>query len=149
MKTLKVGDKIPQFSLQDQHGDLFDVGQLIGQKKLVIYFYPKDESAVCTKEACAFRDSFADFTASGAVVVGINSATPESHLKFAQKNGLPFQLLSDPGNALLKQFGIKNVLFLTGRETFLIGLDGKIAFSYRAFLSGASHPEEVLGFLKG
>lgn len=148
MKTLKTGDKIPSFSLADQNGKTFDVTQFIGKKKLVIYFYPKDNSAVCTKEACSFRDSFQDFTDVGAIVVGINAASVESHAAFAQKQRLPFVLLSDPGDKVLKQFGIKPFLFLTGRETFVIDLDGKIAFSYRAFLDGESHAENVLGFLK-
>lgn len=148
MKTLKTGDKIPSFSLADQNGKTFDVAQFIGKKKLVIYFYPKDNSAVCTKEACSFRDSFQDFTDAGAIVVGINAASVESHAAFAQKQRLPFVLLSDPGDKVLKQFGIKPFLFLTGRETFLIDLDGKIAFSYRAFLDGESHAEKVLDFLR-
>ena len=114
----------------------------------MIYFYPKDESAVCTKEACAFRDSFTEFTNSGALVIGINSGTVASHKEFAAKNRLPFTLLSDPGNKVLKSFGIKPWLFLTGRETFLVGTDGKIQFTYRAFLSGDSHPAKVLEFLK-
>lgn len=148
MKTLKTGDKIPSFSLADQNGKTFDVAQFIGKKKLVIYFYPKDNSAVCTKDACSFRDSFQDFTDAGAIVVGINAASVESHAAFAQKQRLPFVLLSDPGDKVLKQFGIKPFLFLTGRETFLIDLDGKIAFSYRAFLDGESHAEKVLDFLR-
>lgn len=86
------------------------------KKKLVIYFYPKDESAVCTKEACAFRDSFADFTDAGALVVGINSGSIESHSNFAKKNRLPFTLLSDTDNKVLKQFGIKPWLFFNRKR---------------------------------
>lgn len=139
---------IPSFSLTDQNGKTFSTDQFVGKKKLVIYFYPKDNSAVCTKEACSFRDSFHDFTDAGAIVVGINAADVESHAAFAQKQHLPFLLLSDPGDKVLKQFGIKPFLFLTGRETFVIDLDGRIAFSYRAFLDGESHSEKVLDFLK-
>ncbi|OKS86697.1 peroxiredoxin [Mucilaginibacter polytrichastri] len=148
MKTLKAGDKLPEISLQDQNGNVFNIRDYLGNKKLVVYFYPKDQSDVCTKEACAFRDSFEAFTDSGAIVVGINSGTVASHRKFAQKNNLPFLLLSDPGNKILKSFGIKPWLFLTGRETFVIGTDGKIEFSYRAFLNGDAHPEKVLEFLQ-
>ena len=148
MKNLEVGESIPAFVLQDQNNKTFDSKDYIGKNKLVIYFYPKDESAVCTKEACAFRDSFAEFTDAGAIVVGINSADVLSHSIFAEKNRLPFQLLSDPGNNVLKQFGIKPWLFLTGRETFVVGLDGKIAFKFRAFLNGDAHSEKVLSFLQ-
>ncbi|MDP9077727.1 MAG: peroxiredoxin [Bacteroidota bacterium] len=147
MKNIAVGDLIPSFVLEDQKGKIFDTKDYVGKNKMIIYFYPKDESAVCTKEACAFRDSFSEFTDAGAVVVGINSGSVTSHNDFALKNRLPFQLLSDPGNKVLKQFGIKPWLFLTGRETFVIGLDGKVAFKYRAFLDGSSHSEAVTQFL--
>jgi peroxiredoxin Q/BCP len=147
MKTLSVGDYIPEFKLVDQHNKTFTVTEHRG-KKLVIYFYPKDESGICTREACAFRDSFADFQSLGATVVGINAAGPSSHLQFAEKNKLPFQLLTDPDNKVLKSFGIRNVLFLTGRETFIVDEHGMIIHSYRAFLDGKSHPDKVLEFLR-
>ena len=127
---------------------MFNSADYIGKKKLVIYFYPKDESAVCTAEACAFRDSFADFKDAGAIVVGINSGSVQSHQVFAQKNRLPFQLLSDPDNKVLKQFGIKPWLFLTGRETFIVDLNGKITHKYRAFLDGKGHSKNILEFLE-
>lgn len=148
MKNLQIGDTIPDFTLLDQQGKVFRSSEFIGKKKLVIYFYPKDESSVCTAEACAFRDSFTDFTDMGAEVIGINSGSVESHHKFSLKNRLPFRLLSDPENQLLKKFGIKPWLFLTGRETFIVGLDGKIAYKYRAFLDGDGHSGRVMDYLK-
>jgi len=148
MASLQPGDKVPSFTLQDQNGNTFNINDYIGKKKMVIYFYPKDESLVCTKEACSFRDSFADFTDANAIVVGVNSASVESHKAFAAKNRIPFTLLSDPGNKVLKQFGIRNLLFITGRETFVVDLDGKIAFSFRANMAGSAHSEKVLDFLK-
>lgn len=138
---------VPNFLLEDQNGKIFDVREFVGKKILVIYFYPKDESAVCTKEACAFRDSYADYIDAGAMVVGINSGTVESHKAFAQHHRLPFTLLSDPGNRVLKLFGIKNVLFLTGRETFVIDLKGNIAFRFRGFLNGNEHSQKALDFI--
>lgn len=132
MKALKAGDSILDFSLKYQHGELFHSKDQRG-KKMVIYFYPKDESAVCTAEACAFRDSFTQFTDSGVLVVGINSASVQSHAKFAVNNRLPFTLLSDPGNIVLKGFGIKPALFITGRETFVINSAGIVMYKYRAF----------------
>lgn len=149
MKSLQVGDKMPAFILKDQQGNSFNTADYIGKNKLVIYFYPKDESAVCTKEACSFRDSFADLADAGAIVIGINSGSVESHQDFAVKNRLPFILLSDTDNQVLKQFGIKPWLFLTGRETFVIGTDGKVAYNFRAFLNGEAHSEKVLDFLQG
>ncbi len=148
MKTLEVGEEIPRFVLNDQHGQEFDVADYIGKKTLVIYFYPKDESPGCTKQACAFRDSFADYTDAGALVIGINSGSIQSHKAFAEKHRLPFTLLSDPDNEVLKAFGVKNVLFFTGRETFVVGLDGRLAFKYRALMNAPQHNDRVLAFLK-
>ncbi len=148
MKTLEVGDTIPHFVLKDQHGNDFDIHDHIGKKKLVIYFYPKDDSPGCTKQACAFRDSFAEYTDAGAMVVGINSGSVENHRSFAESHRLPFTLLSDPGNKVLKAFGVKNVLFLTGRETFVVGLDGRIVFKYRALMNASRHNDNVLAFLR-
>ncbi|GGG91218.1 peroxiredoxin [Parapedobacter pyrenivorans] len=148
METFDIGDEVPHFTLKDQDGRDIDIAEYIGKKKLVIYFYPKDESPGCTKEACAFRDSFADYTDAGAMVIGVNSGTVESHKAFAEKHRLPFTLLSDPGNRVLKQFGVKNVLFLTGRETFVVGLDGKLVFKYRALMNATEHNDKVLAFLK-
>jgi len=147
-KTVSVGDKLPVFSLKDQDGNTFSTAEYIGKKKMVIYFYPQDESAVCTKEACAFRDSFSAFEDAGAVVIGINSASVESHKAFQQHHRLPFTLLSDPDNKVLKTFGIKNVLFLTGRETFVVDISGKIVFNFRGFLNGNEHSQKALEALK-
>jgi len=145
---LKIGDKIPNFSLQDHNGKTFNSVTDLEGVTSVIYFYPKDESGVCTKEACAFRDSYQDFTAAGIQVIGINSAGIESHKQFAQKNNLPFRLLSDPGNKVIKQFGVKNALFLTGRETFVVNDKGIVVHKFRDFFKGEAHAQEVLQFLK-
>ena len=106
-KHLKVGDSIPVFSLRDQNDNLFNISDYTGKKILVIFFYPRDESSGCTKEACSFRDKYDVFTKAGAMVVGINSGTVESHKKFIQNHKLPFTLLSDPENKVLKMFGVK------------------------------------------
>lgn len=145
--TLKVGDKVPAFVLKDQEGKDFDLAKYIGKQKLVIYFYPKDESSVCTKEACAFRDSYTDYVQSGAVVIGINSGSVASHKAFATNHNLPFVLLSDPGNKVLEMFGVKGVLSLTGRETFVIDLSGKIVYKFRSMMSGDEHSDKALEYL--
>lgn len=147
-KPLIVGDTIPAFTLSDQDGKPFSVRDSIGRKILVIYFYPKDESPVCTKEACAFRDKYAEFTNRGALVIGINSAGVESHLSFQQHHQLPFILLSDPENKVYKQFGIKGSFGLTGRETFVVDLSGKIVYTYNSMLSGAKHMEKALACIE-
>ena len=147
MKTLKVGDKVPPFTLLDQNNNPYDFYAKAQHGKTVIYFYPKDESPVCTKEACSFRDSYADFMEAGISVIGINSGSVADHAAFAKANRLPFTLLSDPGNSVLKLFGVKSFLMMSGRETFIIDRDGTILYSYRGFLAGAKHPEKVLNFI--
>jgi peroxiredoxin Q/BCP len=147
-KALAVGDQVPAFSLTDQDGKAFNVKDEVGKHILVIYFYPKDESMVCTKEACQFRDSFNDFTNAGAKVVGINGGTVASHKAFADHYKLPFTLLSDPGDKVIALFGVKNKFFMTGRQTFVIGLDGKVAFQYTSMMQGKEHADQALEFIK-
>jgi len=147
-KQLVVGDAMPAFSLTDQDGKTFNSFDYIGKNILVIYFYPKDESMVCTKEACSFRDSFNDFTKAGAKVIGINGGTVASHKEFSDHYKLPFILLSDPANKTYHLFGVKNKMFMTGRETFIIDLHGKIAFTYEAMMQGKKHAEDALAYMK-
>jgi peroxiredoxin Q/BCP len=146
-KTLTVGDAVPLFSLKDQNDSLFNIADFVGKKILVIYFYPRDESSGCTKEACSFRDHYTTFTKAGAMVVGINSGTVESHRKFIEHHQLPFTLLSDPGNKVLKMFGVKDKFFITGRETFIIDKKGKVVFTFDSFMNGPAHEKEALAFI--
>ena len=143
-KHLEVGDHVPQFSLYDQDGKLFNVNDAVGKHILVIYFYPKDESMVCTKEACAFRDSFDQFEKAGAKVIGVNGGTVASHKEFQQHYKLPFTLLSDPGNTVYNLFGVKSKMFFTGRETFVIDLKGKVIYEHEAMLQGKEHADDAL-----
>ena len=147
-KTLKVGDNVPVFSLRDQNDSLFNISYYTGKKILVIFFYPKDESSVCTKEACSFRDNYSDFTKEGAMVVGINSGTVESHRNFINNHKLPYSILSDPDDKVLKIFGVKKKFFISGRETFVIDKTGKIVFTYDSFTNGPAHEKEALAFIK-
>lgn len=142
------GMPVPDFILKDQNGNDFKVKDYAGKQKLVIFFYPKDESPVCTKEACAFRDSYTALTNAGAMVIGINSGSVASHKDFADHYNLPYTLLSDPGNKVLKSFGVKNALFLTGRETFIVDRTGKIIFRYRDMLQGSGHAKKALEVLQ-
>ncbi|MES2278627.1 MAG: peroxiredoxin [Bacteroidota bacterium] len=147
-KHLAVGDAVPVFTLNNQNGKPFNVKDEIGKHVMVIYFYPKDESMVCTKEACQFRDSFKDFTNAGAKVIGINGGTVASHKAFVDKDKLPFTLLSDPDNKVLAMFGVKGKFFMTGRETFVIGLDGKVGFQYTSMMEGKAHADRALQFIQ-
>ena len=124
---LKVGDKIPDFSLMDQNGQIFNSAELRRQKNLVLFFYPKDNTSECTKQACSFRDSYDDFKALGAEVVGISSDTEKSHMRFADTYQFPFRLLSDTDKKVRQSFKIKNSLFVVpGRETYVIDKNGEI-----------------------
>jgi len=146
--ALDVGDKLPDFSLTDQYGKVFNTKDYVGKSVLVIYFYPKDESMVCTKEACSFRDSFNDFTKAGAIVIGINGGTVASHKEFSDHYKLPFILLSDPGDKIYHLFGIKKFMFMTGRKTFVVAKNGVITFSYESMLQGKEHSDDALNFIK-
>ncbi|WP_259068924.1 peroxiredoxin [Mucilaginibacter sp. X4EP1] len=147
-KTLVLGDTMPSFSLTDQNGKVFNSADYTGKQFLVIYFYPKDESMVCTKEACSFRDSFNDFTKAGAIVIGINNGTVASHKEFSDHYKLPFILLSDPGDKVYHLFGVKNKMFMSGRETFIVDLKGRVVFAYEAMMQGKKHADDALAFIK-
>ena len=147
-KQLKVGDQIPSFSLSDENGKIFNSKDYVGKKILVIYFYPKDESPVCTKESCAFRDSYTDFEKTGAIVVGINDGSVESHKSFQENHQLPFFLLSDPNKQVVNLFGVKGKFGMIGRETFVVDLSGKIVYTFDSFMKGTAHAENALDFVK-
>jgi len=104
---LEKGDSIPSFQLNDQNGNVFNSDEIIGKKPVVIYFYPKDFTPGCTKEACSFRDSYEEFKEIGAEVIGISSDSEKSHAKFSSKYNLPFILLSDANGRVRKKFEIK------------------------------------------
>jgi thioredoxin-dependent peroxiredoxin len=147
-KELQVGDTIPTFTLTDQDGKIFNSTDHIGKSNLVIFFYPKDESMVCTKEACSFRDRYADLVKAGAILIGINGGSVESHKKFQTNDRLPYPLLSDSGNKVLNAFGVPKQFFMTGRKTFVVDKTGKIVFTYNSSLKGSRHAEEALAYLR-
>jgi peroxiredoxin Q/BCP len=139
---------VPNFTLQDQNGISFVLAEHVGKKILVIYFYPKDESPGCTKEACAFRDSHTAFSDAGAEVIGINRGGVAEHKAFAQHHNLPFTLLSDPGKKVQNLFGVPNTFGLTGRVTFVIDREGKVAYAYNAMMQSGKHADDALATVK-
>ncbi len=150
MHSIQTGDLIPEFTLPDQNGVLFDIKSVVGKKKLVIYFYPKDDSPGCTKEACAFRDQFEVFTKADALIIGISGQSVESHKKFAEKYRLSFTLLSDTGNKVRKMFGVPaNALgLLPGRVTYIADKKGKVIFIFNSQVEAERHVEEAMKILK-
>jgi len=124
---LKIGDRVPQFTLPDQNGIMVDLKNFIGKTKLVIYFYPKDESYGCTKEACSFRDSYEDFKEAGAEVIGISADDEASHKGFAANHKLPFILLSDKDKKVASIYGVgKTMGIFPGRVTFIIDKEQEV-----------------------
>jgi peroxiredoxin Q/BCP len=147
--TVKVGDKVPEFSGIDTNGNLFESNSLIGKKPFVIYFYPKDNTRVCTEQACSFRDQYEDFKSLGAEVIGVSSDSLKSHQKFTAQHQLPFILLSDTDKKLRKLFGVPNDLLglIPGRVTYVINKEGIIQLVFNN-MSGKIHIDKALEILK-
>ncbi len=142
---LRTGDTIPNFELKDQNGNRFALSEHLGKGKMVLYFYPKDDTPGCTKEACAFRDSYEVFTDAGVEVIGISSDSVESHKQFAERYNLPFTLLSDPGGKVRKMFGVQKTLgLIPGRVTFIIDENGIVLHVFNSQLKAQKHIEEAL-----
>lgn len=146
--SLKIGDKLPDFIAIDSNGNVFNSQDYLG-KSLVIYFYPKDETRVCTEQACSFRDSYEEFKELGAEVIGISSDSDKSHQKFASKYQLPFILLSDNDKKLRKLFGVPNDLFglIPGRVTYVVNKNGIVEMVFNS-MSGKIHIEKALEILR-
>lgn len=142
---MQVGDKVPDITLTDQNGESFNFGKLIGEKSFVVYFYPKDFTPGCTKEACNFRDRYEDFQELGAEVIGISADSEESHSKFARKYDLPYIFLSDQNKKASEAFGVKpNLLgMLPGRETFIFNKQGKLIHKFNSMNAGRHMPEAL------
>ena len=147
--AIKVGDKIPKFSAIDTNGNPFESDTIVGKKSLVIYFYPKDDTRVCTEQACSFRDQYEDFKALGAEVIGVSSDSVKSHQKFTKQYKLPFVLLSDSDKKLRRLFGVPNDLLglIPGRVTYVIDKEGIVQLVFNSML-GKIHIEKALEILK-
>ena len=129
---LEVGMKAPDFTLQNQNGESVSLSDFLG-KRVVLYFYPKDHTPGCTRQACAFAGTYAEFEKRGVVVIGVSRDSVSSHAKFAEKNNLPFVLLSDPDRQAIEAYGVWQEKKMCGkvsmgvvRTTYLIGADGVI-----------------------
>ena len=150
METIGVGSLVPSFSLKNQNNQVFELDSVKGKSNLVIYFYPKDDSPGCTKEACSFRDQFEVFKKADAQIIGISGQSVKSHLEFAKKNRLNYTLLSDEGNKVRKLFGVPTNFFglLPGRVTYVVNKEGKVVFIFNSQINAEKHIEEALQVLK-
>lgn len=149
-EKVKVGDQAPLFSLQSEDEETVYLSGLIGKSPIVLYFYPKDNTAVCTKQACAFRDSIgAIHDIEDAIVLGISSDSVQSHKDFSEEYKLPFTLLSDPGGRVRKLYGVPKTLgLLPGRVTYVIDKEGIVRHIFSSQLDYKRHIEEALSALK-
>jgi peroxiredoxin Q/BCP len=147
---MNIGDFCPEFELCDQYGSLFNSKEWIGKRKLVIFFYPKDETPGCTKEACSFRDSHEEFLKYDCHVIGISSDSVESHRQFAENHNFKYVLLADTEKKVRKLFNVPGNLFglLPGRVTYIIDLEGKIRGIHNSQLNPVSHIKEALELVK-
>ena len=149
---LEVGTKAPDFTLPDQDGNMHFLSEYRG-KKVILYFYPKDNTAGCTKQACGFAERYPQFTEKGAVVLGVSKDSVASHKKFEEKYGLPFTLLADPELVAIQAYDVwqekKNygkTYMGVVRTTYLIDEEGKIAKAFDK-VKAADNPEQMLGEL--
>lgn len=145
MRRIAEGDAAPDVVAEDQHGRRFALAELRGKSPVVLFFYPQDNTPVCTWEACRFRDAFEEFVAAGATVVGVSSDSVQRHQAFATQYQLPFVLLADVDGALRRAFGVpKSLGLLPGRVTYVIDREGIVRRIIRATLDAPKHVREAL-----
>ena len=142
---LTIGIPAPAFTLPDQNGEMRSLADYQGQK-VILYFYPKDMTAGCTKQACAFGDLYPQFREKGAVVLGVSKDSVASHKKFEEKYGLPFTLLSDPEKEVIQAYDVKVSMGVV-RTTYLIDENGIIIKAFDK-VKAADNPAQMLGELE-
>jgi peroxiredoxin Q/BCP len=146
---VKVGDIAPDFKLASNVRPEVSLSEYKGNVSVVLYFYPKDETSGCTKEACAFRDTYEKFKERGAEVLGISSDTVDSHKKFAERHNLSFPLLSDPHGDVRKSYGVPSTLgLLPGRVTYVIDKEGIVRGIFNSQMRPEQHIPEALNALQ-
>jgi peroxiredoxin Q/BCP len=151
---IQIGALAPDFTLQDMHGNRVSLKDFRG-KNVIVYFYPKDDTPGCTKEACGFRDQWGDLQTLNAVVLGISPDNGASHQRFASKYQIPFLLLCDPDKVVMGQYGGYGDKVLYGkstvgviRSTVWVGTDGKVKKHWKRVANAAEHPAQVLAALR-
>ncbi|SFH02937.1 peroxiredoxin [Pontibacter chinhatensis] len=148
-EAIKVGDKVPDFELERQDGGFFRLYDLIGKKNIVLYFYPKDSTPGCTKQACEFRDQYEVFQEQGAEVIGISSDSVASHQKFEKAYKLPFTLLSDKDGQIRKLYKVPRKLgLLPGRVTYIIDKEGVLRYIFNSMTKPLEHVSTALEVLR-
>ena len=150
-RSLDAGDKLPSFSLPDQSGAVVKLDDVLGKGPLVFFFYPADETPICTREACSFRDANTELAAAGARVFGVSGDSVASHASFAKNHRLPYSLLADVGDKVRDDvFGVPRGLFglRTGRVTYVVDSGGVIRHRHHAQLESQGHVDEAMAVVK-
>jgi thioredoxin-dependent peroxiredoxin len=143
-----VGSSAPDFMLPSQSGALVSLKDFLRRRPVVLFFYPRDDTPGCTRQACAIRDEFEEFAKLDAEVIGISSDSVASHERFAGRHGLPFTLLSDEGGRVRQLYGVPNTFGLfPGRVTYVIDVRGVVRRVFSSQLGVSRHVEEALGAL--
>ena len=146
---MKIGDRAPNATVITETGAQYTLDALRNDQVTVLFFYPKDESPICTIEACSFRDAYQDFATAQAVVLGVSSDSAASHRAFQEKHNLPYTLIADEGGSLRRSFEVpKRLGFLEGRVTYVIDRDGIIRHIFNAPFSAAPHVAEALTIVR-
>ena len=148
-RAITVGDQAPDFTLPSQSGAPVRLSDRLGERAVVLYFYPKDETPGCTAEACAFRDSHEVFSEAGAEVIGVSSDSADRHAAFASRHGLPFTLLSDRGGRVRKNYGVPAVLgLIPGRVTYVIDRQGTVRHVFNSMTNIDRHVDDALAVVR-
>jgi len=144
---LRVGDQAPDFDVTDSAGKRLRLADFRGSKNVVLYFYPRDFTRVCTAEACGFRDMYEDLAGKNTEVIGVSADSDESHQKFAGDHRVPFSLVADPDKALATRYGatgfLTNLIGATKRITFVIDREGKVAGIFDSAVRASNHLDGV------
>lgn len=143
-----VGETAPEFELADASGRRVRLSEFRG-RTVVLYFYPQDDTPGCTAEACSFRDQYEAFTSAGAEVIGVSTDDRASHERFAARHRLPFVLLSDPGNRVGAQYGVRSSFgILSGRITYVIDRKGVVRMAFDSLFRAKTHVERALAMVR-
>jgi peroxiredoxin Q/BCP len=143
--SVGVGSKAPDFTLASQSGKMVSLKDFLGEKPVILYFYPKDDTSGCTKQACAFRDDHEEFGKLNAEVIGVSSDSVESHRRFAKKHNLSFTLLSDEGGKVRRMYGVPNTFgIFPGRVTYVIDEAGVVRHVFSSQIGAVKHVEGAL-----
>jgi peroxiredoxin Q/BCP len=150
MTAIRVGDRAPEITFATHSGEEVSLADYRGRQAVVVFFYPRDGTPVCTKEACSFRDAYEQFLALGAAVIGVSGDSADRHQAFAASHRLPFPLVSDKDGAVRRAFGVRKTMGLVpGRVTYVIDKQGVVRHVFSSLFAADRHVQEALEIVRG